>query len=45
MLVEWICNLGGQATLDSYKKLLKEDKRVVLDFLEDLPLYEEFKIN
>ncbi|WP_409968951.1 metallophosphoesterase [Bengtsoniella intestinalis] len=45
MLVEWLYNLGGQATLDGFSKLSQPDKEAVLAYLEELPLYEEFEIN
>lgn len=44
MLVEWLYNLGGQATLDSFSRLTKDEKQDVLDYLEELPTYEEFVI-
>ncbi|MFI3324613.1 MAG: metallophosphoesterase [Clostridia bacterium] len=45
MLVEWVYNLGGQATIEDFSKLSKLEKKIVLDYIEELPLYEEFVIN
>lgn len=45
MLTEWLYGLGGQGTLDGFAKLSADDKVAVLDFLDTLPLYEEFKVN
>ncbi len=45
MLVEWIYNLGGQATIDEYSKLSQAEKEDVLEYIDQMPLYEEFTIN
>ncbi|MFI3249516.1 MAG: metallophosphoesterase [Eubacteriales bacterium] len=44
MMTEWLYNLGGNATLESFKKCSKAEQNSILDFLEDLPLSEEFTI-
>lgn len=42
-LLEWQ-NVGGQATIDEFHKLSKEEKEDVLDYLEEFSLYEEVNV-
>ncbi len=44
MLTDWMFNLGGQATMDSYSRLSTDEKEMVLEYIEDMPLYEELVI-
>ncbi len=45
MMMDWLSNLGGQATLNSFQKLNTEDREAVLEYLEDLALYEEIVVD
>ena len=45
MITEWLYNLGGKTTLDNFNKLSVENRNAVIDYLEDLPMYEELEIN
>lgn len=42
-MLEWMEN-GGQATMESYKRLDYEEKLDILDFLADFSLYEEVRV-
>ena len=43
-LLEWQ-NVGGQATMDEFHKLGREDKQDIIDYLEEFSLYEEVSVN
>lgn len=45
MMMDWLSNLGGQATLNSFQKLNIEDREAVLEYLEDLVMYDEIVVN
>ena len=45
ILEEWLFHLGGQATLDSFMRLSPKERTAVLDYLDELPVYETFEIN
>ena len=45
MMLDWISNLGGQATLDSFYKLDADDREAVLEYLKDLDMYQEITVN
>lgn len=45
MVIDWLNNLGGQATLTSFAKLSIEDKKAILEYLEDLDLYDEITVD
>ena len=42
--LDWMQN-GGEITLKQYRKLCMDDREMVLDFLEDLDLYEMLRVN
>lgn len=42
--VEWL-NVGGQATVDEFKKLEKTEQSDILDYLGQFSLYEELAVN
>ena len=42
-LTEWIQN-GGQATMEAYRELDDDGREGVLDYLSDMPLYEEVTV-
>lgn len=44
MMLDWLTNLGGQATLASFQKLNVDDRMAVLEYIEDLELYEEIAV-
>ena len=43
-LLEWQ-NVGGQATMDEFHKLSREEKQDIIDYLEEFSLYEEVRVN
>lgn len=43
-LLEWQ-NVGGQATMDEFHKLSREEKQDLIDYLEEFSLYEEVSVN
>lgn len=43
-LLEWQ-NVGGQATMDEFHKLSREEKQDIIDYLEEFSLYEEVSVN
>ena len=43
-LLEWQ-NVGGQATMDEFHKLSKEEKLDIVEYLEDFALYEELAVD
>lgn len=43
-LLEWL-NYGGQSTIDGFKKLSKDDKEDIIDYLMEFSLYEEVRVN
>ncbi len=45
MLADWLDNLGGDTTAAEFAKLSNKYKQKAINFLEGLPLYEEFTIN
>ncbi|MFI3202028.1 MAG: metallophosphoesterase [Eubacteriales bacterium] len=45
MMIDWMNNLGGQATIDGFHKLVQEDRKAIVEYLGDLELYEELKVN
>ncbi|MFI3202026.1 MAG: hypothetical protein R3Y54_10995 [Eubacteriales bacterium] len=44
-MVEWIGNLGGQATIDSFQRLMNEERIAILEYLGELELYDELTVN
>ena len=42
-LLEWQ-NVGGQATMDEFHKLNREEKQDIVDYLEEFSLYEEVTV-
>jgi len=42
-LLEWQ-NVGGQATMDEFHKLNREEKQDIVDYLEEFSLYEEITV-
>ena len=38
-------NIGGQVTLDEFHKLSKEERRDIVDYLEEFAAYEEITVN
>ena len=40
-----LISLGGQQTIFKYRSLSEEQREMVLDYLSDFPLYEEFEVN
>ncbi|WP_249028561.1 metallophosphoesterase [Tannockella kyphosi] len=45
MIIEWINHIGGKATLDDFKKLNEEQKEMILEFLDELPMYDKIVVN
>lgn len=45
MMLDWLNNLGGQATMKSFQKLDIEDREAVLEYLEDLEMYDEITLD
>ena len=43
-LLEWQ-NIGGQCTMDEFRKLSYEEKQDVVDYLDEFSLYEEVVVN
>ena len=43
-LLEWQ-GIGGQATLDAFHKLSREEKEDIVDYLDEFNLYEEVSVN
>lgn len=43
-LTEWVKNEGGATTLEGYRKLDKDMQEGILDYLADMPLYEEVTV-
>lgn len=43
-LLEWL-NIGGQSTIDGFKKLSKDDKQDIINYLMEFSLYEEVRVN
>lgn len=43
-MLEWL-NIGGQTTIDGFKKLSKDEQIDVLDYLSEFSLYEEVIVN
>ena len=43
-MTAWVKD-GGQPTLDAFRGLDKDEREGVLDYLGDLPLFEEFTVN
>lgn len=43
-LLEWQ-NVGGQTTMDEFHRLSMEEKKNIVDYLEEFSLYEEVKVN
>lgn len=43
-LLAWL-NDGGQATIDSFRRLSKQERQAVLDYLGEVSLYEELEVN
>lgn len=43
-LLEWL-QIGGQATLNEFKKLSYDEKIDILDYLKEFSLYEEVSVN
>lgn len=43
-MLAWF-DIGGQSTLEEFKKLSPEDRRAVLEYLEEFKLYEEIAVN
>lgn len=43
-LLEWL-NIGGQSTIDGFKKLSKDDKQDMINYLMEFSLYEEVRVN
>lgn len=43
-MIEWQ-NIGGQRTMDEFHKLSMEEKQDIVDYLDELFLYEEISVN
>ena len=43
-LIEWL-NIGGQSTIDGFKKLSKDEQEDIIDYLKEFSLYEEVRVN
>lgn len=43
-LADWIGN-GGTLTIQEYKKLTKDEKQDIIDYLKDWAIYEEVEVN
>lgn len=43
-LLEWL-NYGGQSTIDGFKKLSKDNKEDIIDYLMEFSLCEEVRVN
>lgn len=44
-LDHWLNNLGGNTTLDGFLQLNTTDKKMIVDYLDTLPVYGEIKVN